>query len=104
MATSLLALDMTLTGRLEKMRGEGEAETLGLFERGSLELAESPLRFLDLDFFPCSCSFSACLARTGERRGREREREREWGEEREREWGGREGGRERLIDRLSLHY
>ena len=66
MATSELAADKTLTGRLEKMRGEGDADTLGFFDSGSLlELVDRPFLFLPLDLLPCSCSFSACLARTG---------------------------------------
>jgi hypothetical protein len=64
MATSELAADMTLTGRLEKTRGEGEAETLGFFESGSPALPGRPFLFFPLDLLPCSCSFSACLART----------------------------------------
>lgn len=67
-ATSeLLAADMTLAGLLLKMRGEGEVETFGLFESGSLSrLLGRLFRFFPFDFFPCSCScnFSACLART----------------------------------------
>ena len=65
MGVSELAADMTLTGRLEKMRGEGDADTLGFFESGSPEFPERPFLFFPLDFLPCSCSFSACLARTG---------------------------------------
>ena len=67
MATSELAADMTLTGRLEKTRGEGEAETLGFFESGSPAFPGRPFLFFPLDLLPCSCSFSACLARTAGR-------------------------------------
>ena len=67
MAVSVLAEDMTLTGRLEKTRGEGDVEMFSFFESGSLELFERPFLFLPLHLFPCSCSFSACFARTGGR-------------------------------------
>ena len=58
------------------MSGEGEEDVLGLLETGSLSLLllERPFRFLALGFLPCSCSFSACFARTEQRQTKRKTR------------------------------